>query len=177
MSHSGQNRPFAERRPNDCFPIRKRPLAKDAMNGRSWPKVALRRHRKSDRLCDSNEGLESTLIGHSRSTAGMSAIGPQSGRSSAATSWAAPSHNPTLDPRIRRLRIALRVAIGRLSILGRQWPRERRLRHPRLLPLVGRHRGSGGPQREYRRGRLPRLCPGARPSPGRATGERVRLPP
>ena len=87
------------------------------------------------------------------------------------------SHNPTLDPRIRRLRIALRVAIGRLSILGRQWPRERRLRHPRLLPLVGRHRGSGGPQREYRRGRLPRLCPGARPSPGRAIGERVRSPP
>ena len=29
----GQNQPFAERRPNDRFVIRKRPLAKDDMNG------------------------------------------------------------------------------------------------------------------------------------------------
>jgi hypothetical protein len=38
MSFVGQNRPFAERRPNDRFVIRKRTLAKDTMNGRSWPK-------------------------------------------------------------------------------------------------------------------------------------------
>jgi hypothetical protein len=70
----GQNRPFAERRPNDRFLIRKRPLAKDTMNGRSWPKVVIRRHRKSVRLCDSYEGLESTQIGHSGSLSRTSAI-------------------------------------------------------------------------------------------------------
>jgi hypothetical protein len=34
---SDQNRPNEEHRPNDRFVIRKRPLAKDTMNGRSWP--------------------------------------------------------------------------------------------------------------------------------------------
>jgi hypothetical protein len=38
MSESGQDRPNEEHRPNDRFVIRKRPLAKDTMNGRSWPK-------------------------------------------------------------------------------------------------------------------------------------------
>jgi hypothetical protein len=32
-----QNRLFEERYPNGRFPIRKRTLAKDTMNGRSWP--------------------------------------------------------------------------------------------------------------------------------------------
>jgi hypothetical protein len=36
MSESGQDRPNEEHRPNDRFVIRKRPLAKDTMNGRSW---------------------------------------------------------------------------------------------------------------------------------------------
>ncbi len=38
---SDQNRPNEEHRPNDRFVIRKRPLAKDDMNGRSWPKAAV----------------------------------------------------------------------------------------------------------------------------------------
>ncbi len=61
----GQKRPIEEHQPNDRFVIRKRPLAKDDMNGRSWPKVALRRHRKNVRLYDSHERLESTQNGHS----------------------------------------------------------------------------------------------------------------
>ena len=56
----GQNWPFEERCPNGCFLIRKRPLGMVSVNDRFWPKAALRRHRESDRLCDSHEGLEST---------------------------------------------------------------------------------------------------------------------
>jgi len=36
-----QNRLFEERYPNGRFPIRKRTLAKDTMNGRSWPNPAI----------------------------------------------------------------------------------------------------------------------------------------
>jgi hypothetical protein len=61
----GKNRPFEERCLNGCFLIHKRPLRLAPTNDRNWPKVALRRHSKSDRLCDSHEGLESTQIGHS----------------------------------------------------------------------------------------------------------------
>ena len=82
----GQNLPSEERCPNDCFLIRKRPLREAPVNGRSWPKVALRRHRKCVRLCDSHEGLESTQIGRSDSLTRTSANGSQSGRSIAATS-------------------------------------------------------------------------------------------
>jgi hypothetical protein len=39
---SDQNRPNEEHRPNDRFVIRKRPLAKDTMNGRFWPIPAVR---------------------------------------------------------------------------------------------------------------------------------------
>ena len=49
-------------------------------------KVALRRHRKSERLCDSHEGLESTLLGHSSPLARTPAIRSRSGRSIAAIS-------------------------------------------------------------------------------------------
>jgi len=59
MSETGQNRRFEERRPNGRFLIRKRSFRQAPANDRFWPKVALRRHRKSDRLCDSHEGLES----------------------------------------------------------------------------------------------------------------------
>jgi hypothetical protein len=86
MSTLGQIRPNEEHRPNDRYLICKQPLAKDTMNGRSWPKVALRRHRKSVRLCDSHEGLESTQIGHSGSLMRTSAIGWESGRSITAIS-------------------------------------------------------------------------------------------
>jgi hypothetical protein len=55
----GQNRRFEERYPNGRFLIRKRPLQVAPMNGRFWPKAAVRRHCKIDRLCDSHEGLES----------------------------------------------------------------------------------------------------------------------
>ncbi len=37
----GQNRPFAERRPNGRFLIRKRPLREAPANGRFWPKAAV----------------------------------------------------------------------------------------------------------------------------------------
>ena len=67
--------------PNDCFLIRKRPLRMAPTDDRFWPKVALRRHRKSVRLRDSHEGLESTQIGHSSSLTRTSTIGSQSGRS------------------------------------------------------------------------------------------------
>ncbi len=44
---NGQNRPFAERRPNGRFLIRKRPLRVAPMNGRFWPIPAVR---QSERL-------------------------------------------------------------------------------------------------------------------------------
>jgi hypothetical protein len=65
MPAQDQNRTNEEHRPNDRFVTRKRPLAKDTMNGRLWPKIALRRHRNNDRLCHSHEGPESTQGGHS----------------------------------------------------------------------------------------------------------------
>ncbi len=37
MTARGQNRPNEKHRPNDCFVIRKRTLAKDDMNGCFWP--------------------------------------------------------------------------------------------------------------------------------------------
>ncbi len=83
---SGPSRWFEERCPNgrilrlhSIFLIRKRTFGESAANDRFWPKVALRRHRKSVRLCDSHEGLESTTqIGHSGSLMRTSAIGSQS---------------------------------------------------------------------------------------------------
>jgi hypothetical protein len=47
--------------------IEKRTLRTVSVNDCFWPKVALRRHRKIIRLCDSHEGLESTQPGHSSS--------------------------------------------------------------------------------------------------------------
>jgi hypothetical protein len=41
ISLLGQKPPIEECCPNDRFVIRKRPLAKDDMNGRSWPKAAV----------------------------------------------------------------------------------------------------------------------------------------
>jgi len=65
MAGQGQNRPNEEHRPNGCFLIGKRTLREVPVNGRLWPIPALRRHRKSDRLCDSHERLISTHFGHS----------------------------------------------------------------------------------------------------------------
>jgi len=53
MSKMVQDRPIEEHQPNDRFVIRKRPLAKDTMNDRFWPKG------------DHRERLESTQIGRS----------------------------------------------------------------------------------------------------------------
>ena len=46
MTAWGQNRRNEDYRSNDRFVILKRPLAKDTMNGRSWPIVL-----KNSRLC------------------------------------------------------------------------------------------------------------------------------
>jgi hypothetical protein len=62
-----QTRQFEERYPNGRFLIRKQSLREVPVKGRSWPKIALRRHCSSDRLCHSHEGPESTQIGHSSS--------------------------------------------------------------------------------------------------------------
>jgi hypothetical protein len=42
------------------FLIHIRTFREASANDQFWPKIALRRHRKSDRFCDSHEGLEST---------------------------------------------------------------------------------------------------------------------
>ena len=78
MSGLGQILRFEERCPNGCFLVHKRPLREAPVNGRSWPKVALRRHRKCIRLCDSHEGLESTHNGHLGSLMRTSVFGTQS---------------------------------------------------------------------------------------------------
>jgi hypothetical protein len=41
LTELGQLRPFAERRPNGHFLIRKRPLRMAPVNGRFWPKAAV----------------------------------------------------------------------------------------------------------------------------------------
>jgi len=81
MTTTDLSRRFDERYPNGRFRIRKRTFGQAAANDHSWPNVALRRHRNSDRLCDSHEGLESTQNGHSSSLMRTSAIRSQNGRS------------------------------------------------------------------------------------------------
>jgi hypothetical protein len=66
-------------RPDDRFMIGKPTFGKTLANDHFWPKVALRRHRKSDRLCDSHEGLESTPNSHSSALTRTSIIAFQSG--------------------------------------------------------------------------------------------------
>lgn len=46
------------------FSNRQSVLERTPRNDGSWPKVAIRRHRKSDRLCDGHEELGSTPSGH-----------------------------------------------------------------------------------------------------------------
>jgi hypothetical protein len=50
---------------NVRFLICKRTLGEAPANDRFWPKAALHRHRNSDRLYHSHEGLESTQGGRS----------------------------------------------------------------------------------------------------------------
>jgi hypothetical protein len=69
--------------PNGSIPIYKRPLRKSPVEGGFWPKVALNQQRKSVRLRDSHEGLESTPMRHSSSLTRTSVIGSQSGHPAA----------------------------------------------------------------------------------------------
>jgi hypothetical protein len=74
MTATDLSRRFEERYPNGRFRIRKRTFGQAAANDRFWPKADLRERR------------ESTQTGHSRPLTRTSAMGSQSGRSTAAIS-------------------------------------------------------------------------------------------